>query len=113
VTDPESEWDAEGQPEEIHEPARLVIADGDDVLIDVTVGSLEQAWATIHDFNGQMLILSRGPFEPAMPEESFFLIDLETGEATFLFVAGGTRATFTGGDVDWSGPVHDFEIGSS
>jgi hypothetical protein len=111
VTDPDTDLDAEGQPAEIHEPAHLIVADGDDVLIDVPMGSSEEAWARIHDFDGHRLIVSRGPYEPAMPEENFFLIDLNTGEVTSLFAAGGTKATFTGGDVNWSGPVQTPELG--
>ena len=105
VTEPEVERDAEDQPSQILEPAHLVIADGDEILVDATIADPDQAWATIHDFDGQRLIISRGPYEPAMPEESFLLVDLATGEAAEIFKAGGTKATFTGPDTDWNGPV--------
>lgn len=110
VTDPDVEWDAEGQPAGIRQPAHLVVADGEEVILDVAVGTLDQAWATIHDFDGRMLIFSRGPYEPAMPEESFFLIDLATGEVTHSFVAAGTRVTLTTGDTEWSGQVQAPEL---
>lgn len=105
VTEPEVEWDAEGQPGEILEPAHLVVAAGDEILVDVRVGGVHDAWATIHDFDGRTLILSRGPYEPAMPEETFLVIDLARGEVTASFIAGGTRGTLTGDDVEWNGPV--------
>jgi hypothetical protein len=105
VTDPVVETDSEGQPSQMVEPAHLIIADGEEVLVDTRIADADQAWATIHDFDGQRLIVSRGPYEPAMPEESFVLIDLSTGELTEILVAGGTRATFTGADADWNGPV--------
>lgn len=105
VTEPEVDRDGEGQPSQILEPAHLVVTEGETVLVDTRIAEPDQAWATIHDFDGQRLIVSRGPHEPAMPEESFILIDLATGEVTEVFRAGGTRATFTGADSDWTGPV--------
>lgn len=112
VTEPEVERDAEGQPSQILEPSHLVVAEGEEVLVDLPVGGVYEAWATIHDFDGQTLILSRGPHEPAMPEETFLLIDLARGEVTRSFIAGGTRATLTGADVDWDGPVQTPELGA-
>jgi hypothetical protein len=106
VTDPEVETDSHGQPDfyRVLEPAHLVVTRGDEVLVDRRIADSVAAWARIHDFDGQRLIVSRGPYEPAMPEESFLLIDLSTGEATEIFEAGGTEATFTGPDTDWNGP---------
>ena len=112
VTEPEVEMDAEGQPSEIVEPAHLIIARGDETLVDVAVGDINEEWATIHDFDGQRLILSRGPFEPAMPEETFLVIDLAAGEVTATFNAGGTRATFTGADSEWDGTVVAPDLGA-
>ncbi|MEX0865637.1 MAG: hypothetical protein WD269_12325 [Acidimicrobiia bacterium] len=105
VTDPEIETDQEGQPSEVLEPAHLIVTEGEEVLVNTTIGTVDEAWVRIHDFDGQRLILSRGPFEPAMPEETFLLVDLATGDTTEVFVAGGTRATFTGADTEWTGPV--------
>lgn len=105
IAEPHVELDSEGQPSEIVEPAHLVVAIDDEVLIDVAIAPLDGAWATIHDFDGKSLIVSRGPYEPAMPEESFVLVDLASGEVTEIFEAGGVKATFTGADSDWSGPV--------
>lgn len=112
VTEPEIELDAEGQPAEILEPARLMIAQDDEVLVDVAVGSVYEEWARIHDFDGQTLILSRGPFEPALPEETFLVIDLAAGEVTGSFNAGATVATLTGADVEWNGPVETLDLGA-
>lgn len=112
VTGPEVEFDAEGQPSQVLEPAHLVVAEGEEVLVDLPIGGVYEAWATIHDFDGQTLIISRGPNEPAMAEATFLLIDLALGEVTRSFVAGGTRATLTGADVDWNGPVQVPDLGS-
>lgn len=111
VTTPEVVTDAEGQPTEVLEPARLLVASEDVIVVDLEIGSVYETWATIHDFDGQRLIVSRGPFEPAAPEETFVVIDLASGEVTGSFIAGGTRATFTEGDSDWGGPVQIPELG--
>lgn len=112
VTEPDVERDAEDQPAKILEPAHLVVAEGEEVLVDTRIADPAQAWATIHDFDGRRLIVSRGPHEPAMPEESFLLVDLASGDATEIFRAGGTKATFTGADTDWDGPVRSPELAS-
>jgi hypothetical protein len=111
VTVPEVEWDAEGQPLDVLEPAHLIVSRGEEVLVDVTVGSVSEAWARIHDFDGRTVIVSRGPYEPAMPEETFLLIDLAEGVVADSFTAGGTTATLTGADVEWDGPVVAPELG--
>lgn len=111
VTQPEVEWDSEGQPSQVLEPAHLIVAEGDLQLVDIRVGGFYEPWARIHDFDGQTIIVSRGPFEPAMPEETFLLIDLAEGAVTKSFVAGGTSATLTGLDVAWTGPVEKLDLG--
>lgn len=111
VTEPEVEWDSEGQPSQVLEPAHLIIAEGDLQLVDIRVGGFYEPWARIHDFDGQTIIVSRGPFEPAMPEETFLLIDLAEGAVTKSFVAGGTSATLTGIDMEWTGPVEKLDLG--
>jgi hypothetical protein len=111
VTVPEVEWDAEGQPLDVLEPAHLIVSRGEEVLVDVTVGSVSEAWARIHDFDGRTVIVSRGPYEPAMREETFLLIDLAEGVVADSFTAGGTTATLTGADVEWDGPVVAPELG--
>jgi hypothetical protein len=110
VTDPEFNTDQEGQPTDVLEPARLTVTNDSEVLIDVSIGTDSEAWVRIHDFDGQRLILSRGPFEPAMPDETFLLIDLSTGHVSEMFVASGTRATLTGADADWTGPVQEPQL---
>ncbi len=110
VTDPEVNTDQEGQPSDILEPAHLTVTKDSEVLFDVPIGTDNEAWVRIHDFDGQRLILSRGPFEPAMPEETFLLIDLSTGTVAEMFVASGTRATFTGADTDWTGLVREPQL---
>lgn len=112
ITQPEVELDAENQVRRVIEPAHLVVAGSGGVLFDTRIAHPDEAWATIHDFDGERLIISRGPYEPAMPEESFLLVDLATGLATEIFKAGGTKATFTGPDSDWTGTVLAPVLGS-
>lgn len=45
-----------------------------------------------------------------MSEGAFLLVDLATGEAEEIFKAGGTKATFTGADAQWAGPVQTAEL---
>lgn len=111
VTDPRVARNAEGAVSHVVEPAHLVVARGEEILFEVRIASLDRAWATIHDFDGQLLIISRGPYEPAMPEESFLLVDLAAGEAAEILRAGGTRATLTGPDSTWDGQVQAPAIG--
>lgn len=80
--------------------------------MDLQIGGAYDAWATIHDFDGPTLIISRGPFEPASPEETFLVIDLAEGAVMGWLEAGGTSATLAGADVEWDGPVLTPELGS-
>ncbi len=92
--------DAQGQPGEVVDVANLVITHGDNELLRTPVGGFYEAWARIHDFDGRRVILSRGPFEPAIPDETFYLIDLATGEVEWLPEAAGTTAALRGADSD-------------
>lgn len=90
--------DDEDQIVGIEDVAHLEVDhDGSEVL-NVPVGGFYEAYVRIHDFDGRRVIISRGPFEPAMPEETYFLIDLATGETEFLPVMAGTSATLLGPD---------------
>lgn len=107
VTPPEVSYDDEGQPVEVEAPARLIIGPSDTIIIregamsvnfagphlfDISVSTLESPWARLHDFDGRRIIVSRGPFEPALPEETFLYIDLGCGDCHTLFAAAGTSA---------------------
>lgn len=110
VTGPTVETDTEGQPSEVVEPARLRVGQGDEIIEDVQIGSVYETWVRIHDFDGRLLLVSRGPLEPAMAEETFLVIDLASGDVTKSFVAGGTAAALTGADADWTGPVMPIDL---
>lgn len=102
----------EGTPTDVVSPARLEIRDDAGMLVaDVVVGTDEETWVRIHDFDGQRLIVSRGPIEPAMPEETFMLIDLGCAGCTEVFGAAAASATLVGPDASWSGPL-DFSEAS-
>lgn len=96
----------EGTPAVVESPARLKVADADGAnVIDEVVGTDTDPWVRIHDFDGQIMILSRGPIEPAMPEEMFLVIDLGCGACASTFTAAAASASLVGNDRDWSGPV--------
>jgi hypothetical protein len=106
IEGPELAPAAEGTPTVVESPARLKVADADGAtVIDEVIGTESEPWVRIHDFDGQNLILSRGPIEPAMPEETFLVIDLGCGACTSTFTAAATSASLVGADRDWSGPL--------
>lgn len=117
VTAPSVLLDAEGQPTQVTLPARLIVSSQDIILtedsegnleinlegphfFDIAVSTLESPWARLHDFDGQRIIVSRGPFEPALPEESFLFIDLACGSCYTEFRAAAAWATLNGIDED-------------
>jgi hypothetical protein len=96
----------EGTPTVVESQARLKVADADGVVvIDEVVGTDTDPWVRIHDFDGQIVILSRGPIEPAMPEETFLVIDLGCAACTSTFTAAAASASLVEADRDWSGPL--------
>lgn len=111
VTPPKVVYDNEGQPTEIARPARLIVTNGDITIVDLPVGSFYSPWVRLHDFDGQRLILSRGPFEPALPEETFFVIDLRCRACLRTFWAGATFASLVGRDSDWDGELPAYQHG--
>lgn len=92
-------FDAEGQVAGIEDVATLEILDDSGVILEIPVGGFYEAYARIHDFDGRHVIVSRGPFEPAMPEETYFVIDLETGEIQYPPVQGSASAALVGPDA--------------
>ena len=111
VVPPVVTFDAEGQPTDVTEPARLVVTDRSGSIVDVPVGSFYSPSVTLHDFDGRRVVLSRGPFEPALPEESFFVVDLACGSCLARFGAAATGATLVGSDADWDGSNPDLLSG--
>jgi hypothetical protein len=104
--------DPEGPATEVLTLGRLKVADSSgSVVVDVPVGSTAEPALRINDFDGQHLILSQGPVEPAMPEETYFEIDLGCRTCTQVFTAGGSWASLTGVDGTWNGPL-DFSDAS-
>ncbi len=102
VTPPKVVYDNEGQPADVTQPARLIVTKGDTTIVDFPVGSFYSPSVRLHDFDGQRLILSRGPFEPALPEETFFVVDLACGECLATFSAGATHAALVGPDSTYA-----------
>lgn len=100
ITGPGVTTDDEGQIVGIEDVAQLVIRRGGETVLSTPVGGFYEAYARIHDFDGRYVIVSRGPFEPAMPDETYFVIDLETGETRFPPVMAATSATLLGQDVE-------------
>ncbi len=105
VTQPNVTLDFEGFPDQVIEPAHLIIRRGSETLLDLRIGGPVEAYARLHDFDGRNVIVSRGPYEPALPPETFFVIDLGCAECTTTFIEAAATAAFTGSDVDWDGAI--------
>lgn len=110
VVEPQVVWDAEGQPAEVIEPAHLLIRRGGQVVLDLRVGGVYQAWARIHDFDGRRLIVSRFVHEPALPVETFYVIDLACPDCLRVFDAAATSAALAAGAVTPIDRVYQGEI---
>lgn len=103
IVGPEVELDDEGQPMRILEHARLVVTSASEVIADLPVGTVYEPYARVHDFDGQRVIVARGPFEPALPEETFTVLDLTCRPCATVFRASASWAAFTGADSGWDG----------
>ncbi|NNF70498.1 MAG: hypothetical protein HKN01_12070 [Acidimicrobiia bacterium] len=103
IEGPYVELDDEGQPRQIIEHARLIVSRGSGLIVEFPVGTVYEPYARIHDFDGQRVILARGPYEPALPDETFTLLDLACGPCATSFRSAATWAAFTGSDSDWDG----------
>ncbi len=104
ISRPLTELDDEGQPVAVKEHATLIVraADGE-TIVEMPAGGPYEEWARLHDFDGQRLVFSRGPFEPALPEETFVVVDLRCAECATTFTGGATNVAFVGIDSDWDG----------
>ncbi len=105
VTQPEVTLSFEGFPDDVIEPAHLLISRDGETLLDLRIGGPVEAFARLHDFDGRRVIVSRGPYEPALPPETFFVIDLACPECTKTFIEAAATATLTGPDAEWDGIV--------
>lgn len=102
----------EGPPSVVEVPARLQVTDATGTMVvDIQIGTEAEPLVRIHDFDGRNLILSRGPVEPAMPEETFLVLDLSCASCTASFTGAAATATLPGGDAEWDGPL-DFSEAS-
>lgn len=93
-------FDSEGQVAGIEDVAALQIVRDGEVIRDIPVGGFYEAYARIHDFDGRHVIVSRGPFEPAMPEETYYVLDLDTGDTGHPGVYESASATLLGPDAE-------------
>ena len=100
IEGPGATFDSEGQVTGVEDVAALQITRDGEVVAEIPIGGFYEAYARIHDFDGRFVIVSRGPFEPAMPAESYFVIDLETGEVRYPGVHEGASGSLLGPDVD-------------
>ena len=92
-------------------PGRLtVLDDGGVIVADVIVGTTDEPWVRVHDFDGRTLIVSRGNVVDHIPEETFLVIDLGCSSCTETFTAQGTSAALSGPDSTWSGPADFTEL---
>jgi len=101
----------EGSPTRVLAPARLLLKDAAGaVLMDAVVGTDQEPWVRIHDFDGRTLIISRGPIEPAIADESFLVIDFACDSCTTRFTATAASAALVATDATWNGPVQFSEL---
>ncbi|MBT8202772.1 MAG: hypothetical protein KJO87_05645, partial [Acidimicrobiia bacterium] len=103
IEGPETELDAEGQPVRIVREARLIVRRGLDTIFESPAGTFYEPYARIHDFDGQRILTSRGPYEPALPEETFTMLDLACTQCAARFTSSATYAAFTDLDSAWDG----------
>ena len=93
-----------------HQRRLLLTDETGAVLVNAVVGTDQEPWVRIHDFDGRNLIISRGPIEPAMADESFFVIDFACDSCTTRFTASAASATLVATDTSWKGPVSFSEL---
>ena len=80
------------------------------IVADVIVGTTDEPWVRVHDFDGRTLIVSRGNVVDHIPEETFLVIDLGCSSCTETFTAEATSAALSGPDSTWSGPADFTEL---
>ncbi len=106
IEGPQLEPADEGGPTAVIAHAKLYVADSSgSIVVDQAIGTSEEPWVRVHDFDGRTIILSRGPIEPATPPETFFVIDLGCAICTSSFTAVVTSASLTQNDPHWNGPL--------
>lgn len=105
VTGPQIKWFEEGGLDEVIEPAHLTVSRAPDgatptiPVFDIVIGTYEEEFARIHDFDGQRIVVSTGPYEPVSPPETFYIIDLACADCLITFRAGSTHVALNGSDV--------------
>jgi hypothetical protein len=83
-----------GEPLGEYDLPRVVVEDAatGDILTTRVLGTYEQPYLRIHDFDGRRLIVSREPYEPANPPLTVFIIDLECGNCTQVIETNGPHS---------------------
>lgn len=81
-------------------------ADGTE-LARIELGSQDQPWARLHDFDGRRVIASVEPLEPAFPPTTVYVIDLECADCTEVVELPGADTLDLVGILESSGPVID------
>ena len=70
-------------------------------LLRFQVGTFEQPWAVLHDFDGRRVIFSVEPLEPAAAPRTVYVIDLECPTCTEVILAGPDSFDLVG-TLPWS-----------
>jgi hypothetical protein len=98
----EGELDEGGFPVPPFPLAELVItySNGGE-LLRFEVGTFEQPWAVLHDFDGRRVIFSVEPLEPAAAPRTVYVADLECPTCTEVIFAGADSFDLVG-TLPWS-----------
>ena len=90
----------------------LVVAETDGTeLARIELGSEQQPWARLHDFDGRRVVVSVEPMEPAFPPTTVYVIDLECADCTQMIDLEGADTLDLVGVLESEGPVlDDFDL---
>lgn len=86
-------------------PELVVRSTDGDELARIEMGSENQPWARLHDFDGRRVIVSVEPQEPAFPPTTVYVIDLECIDCTEVVELPGADTLDLVGVLETTGPV--------
>ncbi len=95
-----------------YELPQLVVTDtAGDELVRITLGTEQDPFVKLHDFDGRRVVVSQEGWEPALAPRTVFIIDLECGDCPVETVEIGPDTIDLIGVVPSEGPVAtEFDI---
>ncbi len=83
----------------------LVVSDASGAeLARIEMGSEQQPWVRLHDFDGRRVVVSVEPMEPAFPPTTVYVIDLESAGTEVVELPGADTLDLVG-ILESAGPV--------